>query len=407
MSTSAPLDIPAWNPPAPSKNEDFDWAPLHTLDLSLISGDNFEEIPEEVVKQVGDAFSKDGFVYAINHGLPYEKVLRQFAIGQYAFDNVTDDEKKRCVADMLNAGSFVGYKPMGHWQIDGVKDRIEQLNFGSQTFTPEKRARFPEQMQPLIDEIHDFAVFNHDVILRKILNVLSLVLKLPVDTLWNLSKEPEKRGLDLLRYALYRPAPKEDDEKVSGVRLQGHTDFNSVSILWSQPITSLEVLMPDNKWRMVRHRPNALVLNLGDAMHFLSGGYLKQTIHRVVAPPEDQAHYNRLGLFYFALFNDDVPLTPLTDSPLVREAYKGRNFFEEREKQGLPAPTAGDWERMRVRAYGQGNSKKGKDGHDHEKIGGVDVTLYNNVESKAKTQLGRTEPLPNTAATARPVAAVN
>ncbi|WFD40107.1 uncharacterized protein MJAP1_003092 [Malassezia japonica] len=387
MSATSTVDIPPWVPPMETKNEDFDWAPLHTLDLSEIKGENFDEIPPKVVEQVGRAFSEDGFLYAINHGLPWEKVLRQFAIGQYAFDGVTDAEKKRCLADMLNAGSFVGYKPMGHWQINGVKDRIEQLNFGSQTFTPEKRARFPEQMQPLIDEIHEFANFNHDVILRKILNVLSLVLKLPVDTLWNLSKEPEKRGLDLLRYALYRPPPKEDDQAVSGVRLQGHTDFNSVSILWSQPITSLEVLMPDNKWRMVRYRPNAIVLNLGDAMHFLSGGYLKQTIHRVVAPPEDQAHYNRLGLFYFALFNDDVPLNPLLDSPVVREAYKGRNFFAEREAQGLPPPTAGDWERMRVRAYGQGNSKKGSDGHDHEKIGGVDVTLYNNTESKNNQSL--------------------
>ncbi|WFD41734.1 hypothetical protein MPSI1_000370 [Malassezia psittaci] len=383
MSNTTTVDLPAWVPPAPSKQDDFQWAPLHTLDLSQIRGEGFTDVPQEIVEQVGNAFTKDGFAYAINHGLSNEEVLRQFSIGQYAFDNVTENEKMRCVANMRDHGSFVGYKPMGHWQIDGVKDRIEQLNFGSQSFTPEQRARFPKEMQALIDEVQEFSRFNHDVILRKILNVLSLVLKLPVDTLWNLSKEPEKQGLDLLRYALYRPAPKEDDEKSNGVRLQGHTDFNSVSILWSQPITSLEVLMPDGKWRMVRHRPNSLVLNLGDAMHFLSGGFLKPTIHRVVAPPQDQAHYNRLGLFYFALFNDHTPLTPLTESPLVREAYKDRNFFAEREKQGLPPPTAGEWERMRVRAYGQGNSTKGEDGHDHEKIGGVDVTLYNDTEKKA------------------------
>lgn len=380
--TSAPskIEIPPWNPPAPSKKDDFDWAPLHTLDLSLITGDEFDQVPDDLVKHVGDAFSKDGFMYAINHGLSYEQVLRQFAIGQYAFDNVTDEEKQRCVADMLHGGSFVGYKPMGHWQINGVKDRIEQLNFGSQTFTPEQRQRFPTQMQALIEEIHAFARYNHDVILRKILAVLSLVLKLPVHTLWNLSRDHETKGLDLLRYALYRPPPKEDDQALGGVRLQGHSDFNSVTILWSQPITSLEVLMPDNKWRMVRHRPNAIVLNMGDAIHFLSGGYLKQTIHRVIAPPEDQQHLNRLGVFYFALFNDDVPLEPLVQSELVRKAYEGKDFWAERRAQGLPPPTAGDWERMRVRAYGQGGQKKGLDGHDHEKIAGVDVTLYNTVE---------------------------
>ncbi|WFD30141.1 hypothetical protein MSPP1_001158 [Malassezia sp. CBS 17886] len=378
-------EIPPWVPPAASKEEDLDWAPLYSLDLGEISGTDFDEVPKHVVADVGDAFARDGFIYAFNHGLPYDQVLRQFAIGQYAFDNVTDAEKKRCVADMLHQGSFVGYKPMGHWQINGVKDRIEQLNFGSQTFTAEQRSRFPTQMQPLIDEIHAFARYNHDVILRKVLAVLSLVLKLPVQTLWDLSRDHETSGLDLLRYALYRPPPKEDDQALNGVRLQGHTDFNSVSILWSQPITSLEVLMPDNTWRFVRHRPNHVVLNLGDAMHFLSGGYLKQTIHRVVAPPEDQAHYNRLGLFYFALFSDDTPLEPLTDSPVVREAYANKDFFMERHQQGLPAPTAGEWERMRVRAYGQGGTKAGDDGHDHEKIGGVDVTLYNDVKKPRET----------------------
>lgn len=379
MADATPVEIPAWVPPAETKQGSFDWAPLHTLDLSQITGTEHDQVPEVVVAEARRAFTEDGFMYAVNHGLSHEQVLRQFAIGQYAFEGVSDEEKQRSLADMVDAGSFVGYKPIGHWQINGVKDRIEQLNFGSQTFSKEKRLRFPTQMQPLVDEIHAFATYNHDVILRKILAVLSLVLKLPVHTLWNLSKDHEDHGLDLLRYALYRPAPKDDDDASHGVRLQGHTDFNSVTILWSQPITSLEVLMPDNKWRMVRYRPNAIVLNLGDAMHFLSGGYLKQTIHRVIAPPSDQAHADRLGVFYFALFNDATPLAPLTESPLIREAYNGRNFWTEREEQGLGAPTAGDWERMRVRAYGQGNAKKGSDGHDHEKIGGVDVTLYNDV----------------------------
>ena len=374
-------EVPPWVPPKESQQTShLEWAPLHTLDLSLITGEEMDQVPEHVVKDVGDAFANDGFIYAENHGLSYDQVLRQFAIGQYGFNNVSEEEKKRCQADMLKAGSFVGYKPMGHWRINDVKDRIEQLNFDSQSFTPEKRERFPENVQPLIDEVQWFARYNHDVILRKIFSVLSLVLKLPVQTLWNLSKEPEKRGLDLLRYAVYRPPPKEEDDAVNGVRLQGHTDFNSVSILWSQPITSLEVLMPDNTWRFVKHRPNALVINLGDAMHFLSGGYLKQTIHRVVAPPEDQAQLERLGLFYFAFFNADVPLQPLLESRVVREAYKGKNFWAEREKEGLPVPTTGEWERMRVRAYGQGGAKKGEDGHDHEKIGGFDVVQYNDVK---------------------------
>lgn len=377
-------NIKPWIPPLPSRKTDFDWAPLETLDLSLITGDDMDQVPESVVEQVGNAFCTTGFMYAVNHGLSYDQVLRQFSIAQHGFDQINDSEKNRCVADMLHAGSFVGYKPMGHWKINGVKDRIEQLNFGSQNFKAEDRKRYPAQIQPYVDEVREFARFNHDVILRKVLSVLSLVLKLPVHTLWELSKDQESKGLDLLRFALYRPPPPEDDEAVDGVRLQGHTDFNTVSILWSQPITSLEVLMPDNIWRKVRHEPNAVVLNLGDAMHFISGGFFKPTIHRVVAPPEDQKHYNRLGVFYFALFNENVVLEPLMESDIVKKASQEHDFWSERHSRGLPAVTAGEWERMRVRAYGQGGQKKGSDGHDHEQIAGVNVTLYNSIQNVPK-----------------------
>jgi hypothetical protein len=200
-----------------------------------------------------------------------------------------------------------------------------------------------------------------------------------------LSENPEKNGLDLLRYAMYHTPPKNDDSTLGGVRLQGHTDFNSVSILWSQPITSLEVLMPDDQWRLVKHRPNALVINIGDALHFMSGGYFKATIHRVVAPPEDQAHYDRLGLFYFALFNKDVELRPLLESEVVKEAYKGKDFWKEVREKGQPIPTAGKWEEERVRRFGQQHASKGEDGHEEDEvIPGVKVKLYNTTEKNKR-----------------------
>lgn len=240
-------------------------------------------------------------------------------------------------------------------------------------------------MQALLPEIEAFAKFNHENILRKILTVLSKMLKLPADTLWQLSRNPEQNGLDLLRYAMYHTPASNDDKTLGGVRLQGHTDFNSVSILWSQPITSLEVLMPDDQWRLVKHRPNALVINLGDAMHFLSGGYFKATIHRVVAPPQDQAHYTRLGLFYFALFNKDVELRPLLESPLVKEANNDKDFWKEAREKGLPIPTAGKWEEERVRKFGQQHASKREDGHEEDEIaGGAKITLYNTTEKNRR-----------------------
>lgn len=125
MSPSSHLDIPPWTPPPETKEQGIEWAPLNTLDLSKVTGDDFTEVPDDVVEQAGNAFKTSGFMYAENHGLPYEDVLRQFAIGQYAFNNVAPEDKDRFKADIIKTGSFVGYKAQGHWKIDGVKDRIE------------------------------------------------------------------------------------------------------------------------------------------------------------------------------------------------------------------------------------------------------------------------------------------
>lgn len=36
-------------------------------------------------------------------------------------------------------------------------------------------------------------------------------------------------------------------------------DIGTISILWSQPISALQILSPDGKWRWIKHIDNALV----------------------------------------------------------------------------------------------------------------------------------------------------
>ncbi len=51
---------------------------------------------------------------------------------------------------------------------------------------------------------------------------------------------------------LYDPLTSEEAARTNNVMLNGHTDFNSISTLISQPVTALQILMPDGKWRYVR-----------------------------------------------------------------------------------------------------------------------------------------------------------
>ncbi|EED80249.1 predicted protein [Postia placenta Mad-698-R] len=147
--------------------------------------------------------------------------------------------------------------------------------------------------------------------------------------------------------------------------------LGSVTILWSQPISALQILCSDGKWRWVKHIDNALVVNSGDAMDFLSGGFYKCTIHRVVQPPPDQRGLTRLGIFYFAMPHDDVKLVPRLDSPVLQRAGVRRRCSDDR------APTMKSWRQGRVRGYGFVQVKKREDGHEEEIVDGLPVTYFN------------------------------
>lgn len=106
-------------------------------------------------------------------------------------------------------------------------------------------------------------------------------------------------------------------------------------------------------------------------MEFLSGGYYRATIHRVVQPPLDQRGYTRLGVFYFVMPDDNVKLIPIKDSPVLQREGIQRRFTDEQ------APTVEQWRRGRTRAYGKTELKKTAAGVEEEVINGVVVKHYN------------------------------
>ena len=72
-----------------------------------------------------------------------------------------------------------------------------------------------------------------------------------------------------------------------------------------------------SEWRYVQSQRDAIIVNVADALEFLSGGYLRSTVHRVVRPPEEQAEQARLSLIYFAMPQADVKLRPV-ETPLPK-----------------------------------------------------------------------------------------
>ncbi|CAF9925586.1 MAG: hypothetical protein ALECFALPRED_003172 [Alectoria fallacina] len=83
-------------------------------------------------------------------------------------------------------------------------------------------------------------------------------------------------------------------------------------------------------WNYVKPQKNMAVVNLGDAVAKLSNDKLVSGLHRVVAPPGDQARYSRYSCGYFARPNGHVLLRPLVGevkedgSPLTADEWIAR-----------------------------------------------------------------------------------
>ncbi|EJD38868.1 Clavaminate synthase-like protein [Auricularia subglabra TFB-10046 SS5] len=335
------------------------WADLPTVDLSLAGTPKGRK---ELVGIVKNAMRDHGFFYVINHGLTPDQNARMFDIADIPFSAAKEEDRQTYVAKMKQDGNYLGYKPRQYWHIDaGVRDQIEHYNINKDVM----RREHPEALRSFIPEIEEFARFNHLNILHPLLRLFAGAVDLPEETFVDMHKF-DASAASWIRFMNY-PRNEEDERRTQQVWLKGHQDFGSVTILWSQPVTALQILGPDNTWRWVKHVPNALAINAGEALEALSGGRLRATIHRVVQPPKDQRGCERLGVFYFATTDDDVRLEPLVSGEGVKARFTGESV-----------PTMKEWAMTRTRAYGQTQLKKAElAGVEEEVLNGQTVRHFN------------------------------
>ncbi|KAL4862274.1 hypothetical protein BDV12DRAFT_190540 [Aspergillus spectabilis] len=308
----------------PETSENLDWADLRTLDLS-----KFDQAggKQELAAELRQAIEDVGFTYLKNYGLGKEEVDSQFALAKSVLSLLNEEKQKYRAA--LEQGDYNGWKPAGTWNlIPGVKDNLRS------TISPKH-----------IHSIEKFSKHIHDYIIRKLLVIFAVALGLE-DENWLVNKHRyEQASGDHLRYMKYYARSREENEKLGGVWLKDHSDMGSLTLLFRQPVAALQVLTKSGEWKYVRPQMEALTVNIADALQFMTNGYLKSSIHRVVAPPKDQEHVDRLGVLYVVRIEDDCDLVPIQESPVLRENGLIENKILGSDGQPLKA---GEWVKQRV-----------------------------------------------------------
>ncbi|KAI1042043.1 hypothetical protein LB505_012163 [Fusarium chuoi] len=257
--------VPEWIPP-PVTQQKEQFADLTSIDLSLLDSDD-PSVVQELVNQVKRAIREDGFLFLENYGVSLEQRHR------------------------------------------GPPDGIEQFNWYRPDW--EEINRVPTCLHPFMDEIEAFANYLTGSVNRRLLTLFSRVLELPDDYLWeNVQSHGSPTGEGYFRHALFRPVQKTTEEASKGLRMHGHTDFGLTTLLFSVPVSCLQIWGQDEKWYYAPYKPGALVVNIGDTLEIVSGGHFKATRHRVYKPPVDQRNYERLSLVLFNSSVGDLRMTP-------------------------------------------------------------------------------------------------
>ncbi|KAL3433221.1 hypothetical protein BDV09DRAFT_196951 [Aspergillus tetrazonus] len=297
--------------PSPPTKVDLNWATLSALDLSLLSQPGGKET---LAKQVLSFNNQHGFFYVTNHGLTPTQINRQYSIAK-SFFSLPLEEKLKYISNTAS-GDFRGLKPQSTGKL-GVRDNVERYNIPK--FTKEHERRIPQSYWTTTTRSGN------------------------LETLVNLHRY-EEPGLEYLRYMVYHPRSEKEDSEAGNLWANGHTDYNTLTFLFHQPIAGLQVLSPDGEWRYVRSDPDQIIANIADALVYLSGGFLKSTVHRVVRPPVDQIGQDRFSLIYFARPGARVLMRPL-ESPLVQRLGIS---LDKGHVKALEGVTAEEWARARI-----------------------------------------------------------
>ncbi|KAF4624224.1 hypothetical protein G7Y89_g13949 [Cudoniella acicularis] len=317
-------DLPVYEYPKQTEAQ-LDWANLEALDISKLDQPGGKKA---LATQVLNFIDKNGFFYVTGHGFLNEQITRQYALAQEFF-HLPLEEKTKYLANTA-AGDFRGYKAKAAGANAG-RDNDERYNIPK--FTPEHERPHPQLILDHFEEIKDFSLHIHNKILLPLLRLFAYVLEIDEEYFVNRHRY-DAEGLEYLRYMKYHPDPKD-------LWAIGHTDYNTLTFLFHQPVAGLQVQTKEG-WRYVRSNPDSIIVNVADALEFLSGGYLKSTVHRVVRPPKDQAEKPRLSLIYFARPEAAIKLEPVR-SPLLE-----RLGLQKEIEEGLSSVTAEEWARARI-----------------------------------------------------------
>ncbi|SFK22388.1 isopenicillin N synthase family dioxygenase [Methylocapsa palsarum] len=283
---------------------------LPLLDLSRLGGSPRDR--EAFLADLRSAAREAGFFYLSGHGLGAQVCQTLFAEARRFF---ALPEAEKLAVEMIRSPHFRGYSRPGAELTRGKPDWREQFDIGAEREAVWRsgdpawlRLQGPNQWPDSLPELRA-ALLGW----RGALTEVSIRL---------LRAFAEALGQDREAFApIYAGAP---NQHVKIIRYPGgdgasgdqgvgaHKDSELLTLLLQDDQDGLEVEVEEGRWIKAPPRAGTFVVNIGELLELASNGYLRATMHRVVAPPPGR---ERFSIAFFLGARLDAR-TPLLDLPL-------------------------------------------------------------------------------------------
>ena len=312
---------------------------LPILDLS-----RFDQGPEAraaFCDELGRAAHEVGFFYLVGHGIS-DALIATVQSESRRFFALPEAEK--LAIEMVNSPHFRGYTRVGAEFTRGRPDWREQIDIGAERpvipagpgVPAWARLQGPNQWPDAVPGLKPALLQWQDQVgamLIRVLRAFALALGQNEDAFAPIYGDAPHHLLKIIRYP-GRVAGR-DDQGVGA-----HNDSGILTALLQDDVGGLQVQTADG-WIDATPIPGAFIINIGESLELAAEGYLRSTVHRVIAPPEG---VDRISIAYFLgpRLDAEIPLLrlpphlaarvkvrePDPNNPLFRQS--GQNYLKGR-----------------------------------------------------------------------------
>lgn len=254
-----------------------------------------------------ESLRSTGFGVLRNHPIPQVNVD---SIYQNWLNFFSGDEKE---SYLFNTEKFDGFYPAR--VAEAAKGRLTRDIKEYYHYFP--WGRCPESLKAQADSYYELACnFGSELLSWVEMHSPPEVKKNYSESLSNMMEGSDRSLLRILHYP-----PLKGDEKPDAIRASAHEDINLLTVLPAANEPGLQVKTKDNEWLDVPCDFGNLIVNIGDMLQEVSGGYFPSTTHRVINPAGSVNNKSRISLPLFLHPRPEV---------ILSDRYTAASYLKER-----------------------------------------------------------------------------